>query len=479
MDGVFQHLTFNVAGGSVTKTTIDGRAVYVADAVLLTHDVHEGSNGPLYYPDTDLSKNPASWDGVPIIAKGHPMKDGKPVLALNNKAVIEEVGVGYIKDTVYNDKLKTKMVFDVEKTKKVDPRIAIALEANQSFEISTGLEHLIELTSGTFNGVKYKGKAVDYKPDHVAVLMEGEGACGKKKGCGCNVPTVNKALTVNDASFGRIMSGVRQAMEEKFGYVYIRDVYDGFFVYQKGYSNTDPLLMRKYSVNKEGKVTIADGDPVTVNWVTEYRTADGSFVGNCSPQKENDVDKTQIVNELISKGGWVEDERAWLMSLNDGQLKKMHSTLTVNTPNPNPDPTPKPGVGGTTTNPNPQQGNGSRTLEQELAGMNPRYRAIVTNAMKQDDSVRKQYIATINEATKTADVNFSEKWLTDQDTDTLRLMAHIAGVGTTTTNGSSYSGGGGSFLGQATVPNSAVTNNNTKVVQPLVPRSVMEEVGKK
>ncbi|MFK5283364.1 hypothetical protein ACI3PL_27700, partial [Lacticaseibacillus paracasei] len=54
----------------------------------------------------------------------------------------------------------------------------------------TGLFVKPVVESGTHKGKEYVAKATDYKPDHLAIILNGEGACSLKDGAGL---LVNKA----------------------------------------------------------------------------------------------------------------------------------------------------------------------------------------------------------------------------------------------------------------------------------------------
>lgn len=463
MERIFQTVTFNIAGG-VTEETIDGKVYLVADTVMLTEGVHKGSNGKLLYRADQLSKNTSSWDNKPIVLNHPTDKDGKPALARDLPEYVEKYGLGFLKNTTWNGKLRTKSYFDKEKTKKVEPRVLLALESNKTIEVSTGLAMEIDKTSGTFNGESYDSDTKGYDPDHLAVLLEHKGACDVKKGCGANVTNcgdktdcqcetcvanAGKSTDQNNPSFRKIITGIQDAVYKQFGYnVYVRDVYDGYFIYGKEYDKSSPLYKKTYSLNKEGEVTIGTEVPEQVKFHQEYRTVkDGTFVGNCSP-KETEMDKKAVINKLISSGTWKEEDRPWLETQPEDKLTRLEATL------PAPEKK-KPAVVANDNKP------AVPTDEAAwLASAPPRIRSIVANSLQREEKEKKDLIATINSGMESREMRFTDEWLNAQDADVLKVLADMAAPALITSGGTNWRGA------------ATVANTRTHTEEALVPTQI-------
>jgi hypothetical protein len=464
MDEVYETFTFNTSGDS-SEEVINGEPYVVVPVVMLTEDVHNGSKGKLYYPADELKASPSSWDKLPITA-GHPKKDGKSVLA-NNEEGLKEFGIGFLENTLWDGKLRTKAKYNKAKADKADPRIIPAIKSGKPVEVSTGLLMKIENKKGKFNGREYDGIAREYKGDHLATLLDSEGACNTKKGCGAN-PVTNEACTCdeckekaineakpveNEASFRRVMSGLSEQMYKRFGYnVYITDVYNGFFIYStEGYRDKAKLYKRQYSVNKEGEVELKDGEPIPVKYVQEYRTESGTFVGNCS-NREPEMTKKQKIDQLITNGGWVEADRAWLEAQDDDKLNRL---AVISKPQAPPIPTnnqEKPPALPLVNNQNPAPATGTLCPEDI---------EILNEAKVQRAAEKAGLIATINAAMANKPQSFTQEWLDVQPLNVLRAMASLHQQPQQVIVGA----GQGNYRGKATVANVITPHQEP----PLVP----------
>lgn len=436
MTQILQTLTFN-AGGTAVEETIDGRVYLVTNGVMLTEGVHEGTSGKLYYPDEELAKNPSKWDKIPITS-GHP-RDGTTLLtANNNKPVLDQFGLGFIDGTSYSDKkLRTRLYFDKEKTQQVEPRIVLALNAGAPFEGSTGVLLDIEDKKGTFNGVPFTGVARNYNGDHYAALMDTKGACDLKKGCGCNV--ANEAtvqpFVLNDASYQRIARNIQTAMETRGWYsVYVRDVYNGFFVYGRDSYRTDGTYYKQeYSVNKDGEVTLSEKPPEELKYVQEYRTKkDNKYVGNCSPEpKEPEVDKKTRINQLITNGSWTEADRPWLEALPDDKLNRLPDRV----------PTPAPSPVQTNNQTPVVQTPAPSPVVPQVPTFNQEDLEILAEAKAARAQEKASLIAVINQATSSKPTSFAPGYLEGLSVPVLRTMASIATPsGQVVMNGGNFTG---------------------------------------
>jgi hypothetical protein len=189
----------NIAGG-VRKEIFSGREYIVAPLSLIVPGVLNGSKGSLYYPVEELRKEPSAWNGMPIVVN-HPTKNGKPVSARDPR-ILERYGIGTVFNTGMNGKLGAEGWFEVEATRRVDARVLDALTVGRPLELSTGLftDNESAPPDAVFNSPSgprpYKYIARNYRPDHLAILPDGKGACSINDGCG---------VLVNDAFLGLIL----------------------------------------------------------------------------------------------------------------------------------------------------------------------------------------------------------------------------------------------------------------------------------
>jgi len=191
---LFQKITTNFTG-MVRNDTMEGRDYLVAPMIMIVEGVHEGSNGPLYYPAEELAKTPAVWNTKPIVVY-HPQANGEgisacdPDILTNRKVgVIMNTSIGEVEVKINKEKtklaaLRAEAWLEVDRMKKVDERIAEAVEKNEMMELSTGLFTDNEDVEGEWNGEPYIAIARNYRPDHLALLPDLVGACSIEDGAG-------------------------------------------------------------------------------------------------------------------------------------------------------------------------------------------------------------------------------------------------------------------------------------------------------
>jgi hypothetical protein len=175
------------------RATIDGREYIVAPVTMLVPGVLNGSQGALFYPAQEVARNYDAWNGMPLVVR-HPTINGVYVSA-RRPDVLQNYGIGWVYNAhIYKDNLKGEGWFDIEKTRKVDNALLTRLESGQPIEVSTGLftENTLADNGASHNGKPYAYVARNYKPDHLAILPDEQGACSVNDGCGINVNAAKK-----------------------------------------------------------------------------------------------------------------------------------------------------------------------------------------------------------------------------------------------------------------------------------------------
>lgn len=173
------------------RQTLNGREFVVADVVMLKEGVLNGSKGPLFYPLEEIARYPGMWNGFPLTTPTHPLAaNGLPISARSPEAW-NRYTVGYI----FNDRMVGKarhaeIWVDVEIANKLEPRLVPRVLSNKPINVSTGLfttdERLAQNMTWT-DGKTYTHIARNYRPDHLAILLDDLGACSVRDGCGVNV----------------------------------------------------------------------------------------------------------------------------------------------------------------------------------------------------------------------------------------------------------------------------------------------------
>ncbi|QDS91879.1 hypothetical protein FF011L_06150 [Roseimaritima multifibrata] len=178
-------ITHNVHNQYVRQATEGGKDYLVAPVAMLVPGVHKGSGGALLYTKEELAKRPGQWNGVPVTV-GHPAIGGVPV-------AVAEVGtsqtVGMIRNAHWDHrKLRAEAWLEVERLRQLAPSVLTALEQGKPMEVSTGLfTDNVPAPSANYGGQGNAGftkVATNFRPDHLALLVTGKGACAVVDGCG-------------------------------------------------------------------------------------------------------------------------------------------------------------------------------------------------------------------------------------------------------------------------------------------------------
>ncbi len=179
-------LTANVSG-KVRHATRHGRPYLVAPMTLIVPGVLEGSRGKILYEPADVARDPEAWNGMPMVVR-HPLAPDGRHLSARTPGVLESQGAGDVfgAGNSPTGNLAVEGWFDVEALRRVWADGLSKLQSGQPIELSTGLylDTVPAPPGAVYNGRPYTHIARNYRPDHVALLPDGPGACSIKDGCG-------------------------------------------------------------------------------------------------------------------------------------------------------------------------------------------------------------------------------------------------------------------------------------------------------
>lgn len=330
--------------------TYMGRKHLVVPVVMMVEGVHCGSAGPLLHSIDELGKYPASWNGIPVSIQ-HPEQDGQYISA-NSPEVLERHTVGQVFNThVDGGKLKAECWIDIERITLISPEACAYLQNKRPLEVSIGVFTDDIATEGDWNGEHYLAVATNHRPDHLALLPGGRGACSWADGAGIRANTdkkggkpldivntlkdlVKKGYSVlsfqGNEGFRVIMEQVQTTLDgydTELKFHYLAEVFADHFVYEvatrlnpESYTTVRKFYKRAYMVNADGKVILAEDatevmrkimyDPITANNM-KYKRKDDVNVGN-----EN-------VNILVQGGAFSEKDREWLEGLDPDRLAQL------------------------------------------------------------------------------------------------------------------------------------------------------------
>lgn len=355
-------ITFKAETGKSRREKFNDVEHLVIPVIALVEGVLQGANseGPELALASEFGKAPSGWNGRPVTIN-HPEIRGKHVSA-NSPDVLETEQIGQLFNTVLDGKkLKTEAWINVDRANElggeIESTVARLLDG-EVVEVSTGLFSDIEEAEGTHEGERFLGVWRNVVPDHLAVLSEGQiGSCSIADGCGANRANShykgnggmnnlgdksNKSVASNlktpddgndiqetlslfekiksfvgfqtnkELSHTSIHRAIEAGMADEEGFSFVVDVFKDSFIVQ----TEDGLFRRNFKITSSGKVKLSE-DRVAVR-------PEIDFV-ELKTNEETVMDKEKFVSELIANEAnlFEEDEKNWLLSLDEKQLEKL------------------------------------------------------------------------------------------------------------------------------------------------------------
>lgn len=353
----------------VRHVTYEGRHTMVVPVVMMAEGVHVGNHGATYYPVSELGRIPEAWNGIPIVIQ-HPEDAAGNQISANSPEVIECGLVGRVYN-VHMDgpKLRGECYLDEARLRSISAAAHNAINNGLPLEVSAGIFTEEDRTPGTWNGEDYSTIAINHRPDHLALLPGGRGACSWNDGCGIRANKeggaknldINKVIqsmkesihagigvyvnasefATNECGYREIMSKIQtklDGMDDDVKVHFLTDVYKDRFIYEvrnrsamDGPAGEPAMYQRNYSLKDDSSIEF-DGEPVGVRRQVEYVTqsqkgeitamADQATKKPCCPGK---VDL--LIKSVLNT--YSEADKPWLNELTEEQINKMIDTDTL------------------------------------------------------------------------------------------------------------------------------------------------------
>ena len=326
----------------IRTETHQGRQHLVVPVVMMVEGVHSGSRGPLFHSSDELGRVVAAWNGIPITIQHPQTKDGDYISANIPEQVDRAVG------RVYNahmdgDKLKAEAWIDIEKAQAISPEALAYIRQQRPLDVSVGVFTDEEESEGEWNGESYSAIAHNHRPDHLALLPGGRGACSWADGCGIRVnsetmkdfkdlKTLNQQgfaviPVVNATGFMEVLQKVSaklDAMDNDLRIYFLEELYEDRVIYRvrDRQNDTSTLYQTTYSVSEDGKVEFT-GEPQEVRKNVSY---DVLTAGRFRRTKFNNNKTNTAMNKKVEKlianteCKFTNCDREWLEGLTDNQL---------------------------------------------------------------------------------------------------------------------------------------------------------------
>lgn len=348
---------------TATENVLEGKKQLIVPVTMIVEGVLNGSAGPLLHLAEEFGKIPESWNGIPIVIY-HPEQDGHGISA-NSPDVIDQGKIGMVFYSHMEDnKLRAQAWLDEEKLGIVSNETLLAVQAGKEMELSVGVYTENETISGVWNGIKYDAIARNHRPDHLALLPDGVGACSIEDGCGIrnnqkkgekDVDRLEALKVIRESNYSVIEIGVnmdqglKQKLDELYDLVrslrvqpdaqgnggswtYLEEAYDTYLIY----SVEDGKGYKYYKCNYQFSVTDGKagfvGNPIEVVRKVEFESVINNEGLNLNKEKETKsmVEKCtpcveKKVGEIIANKAtkFTEVDREWLQTLELAVLEKM------------------------------------------------------------------------------------------------------------------------------------------------------------
>lgn len=356
------HYGLKAQNYTIREEMHQGRKHLVIPVIMLKEGVHAGSHGPLLHLADEMGRFPGAWDGIPISVQ-HPVMDGYNV-SCNSPDVIDSQAVGRVYHTQMDgSRLRAEAYIDLEAITRISPEALRYIRQGLPLDVSVGVFTDDEQVTGDWMGEAYQAIARGHRPDHLALLPGGVGACSWADGCGVRTNekggahvTDNEKLeatlkklalagfSANQLSYGDIsqkIQGKLDRMDDDTKVHYLEETYPGFFIYRvrgRGDMPMNPdgemLFKRTYTSQGDGSVEFTgEAQPVVkqVDYVNANKNKEVATMaendkkkGGCCPEKVE-----LLIQNADTK--WAEGDRELLLTMTAEQLEKLAPVVEVKT----------------------------------------------------------------------------------------------------------------------------------------------------
>lgn len=414
----------------VRNDSMEGRDYIVCPAAILVEGVHNGSYGPIFYPEDEISKTPEVWNHKPVVVY-HPDAPTAcdPDILTNRK-------IGIMMNTRWDGKLRTEVWLEEERVKVVDERIWEAIENKEVMELSTGLFGDLENSEGEWEGEEYKGVLRNYRPDHLALLPDQIGACSTADGAGflcVNSETkklklsqsfadsyfpILKAVGIDTDKLVRMEMGheeIRRQLADLVSvadtFAWVEEVYSDYFIYEVN----GKLYKQGYEVKNEKLSLKGISDPVE-------RKVSYEPVKNTTEKKGSIMDK--VVEYLINSKhtNFTAEDKELLENQDEAVLKRWkesaeaaEQSVLENQETEETEETEETSV-------NNQETQKPMTLNEFLNSAPPEFRGMVTEGIRTHNAEKQSCVEKILASPKN---QYTAEMLNAKELSELRILANM------------------------------------------------------
>lgn len=363
-----------ISSYTITEKQHAGTKHLVVPVTMIVQGVLPGSLGPLLHLAEDFGKFPESWNGIPVVIN-HPQINGKNVSA-NISTIIDTGCVGRIYNTFVTEgtppELKAECWLEETKLSTISIDTYNAVKKGQPIEVSVGVFTENEPEEGEYSGIQYNAIARNHRPDHLALLPGGVGACSLADGCGIhanekkgvnNVKDLQEAIEIINAKGLKVYpivdnseSGLKEKLDDLRDlvyslnnpnpssdmnsdvYNYLEEAFDDYLIYETNGKDNEKYFKRNYQIRADNGMPEFTGDPVEVVKKIEYKNVVVANVFKRTKESKSMSEKctpcvAKKASELIANTNtkFTEDNRVWLESLELDVLESLEpNTISTN-----------------------------------------------------------------------------------------------------------------------------------------------------
>lgn len=363
---------------TIRNEMYEGQSHIVVPVVMMVEGVHAGSKGPLLHTMDEIGRFPESWNGIPVTIQ-HP-QEGDNFISANSPEAIGKYSVGRIFNVhIDTNKLKAEAWINVDRITSLSPIALQHIKEQQPLDVSTGA-FLEEIESqGQYNNEQYIAIATNLRPDHLALLPGGVGACSWNDGCGIRVNkkggimeeegkkvektksviTINKGDNPIEITMKELVNEnlsvfpitnevgyveIRQLIQRKLDSMdtetrvhYLRELFSNFFIYEVTIRDAEvegPLLYKRfYTVQEDGGIEFT-GEPQRVkrevNYIIVNKLVRTTKKGGKTMDEEKKPCCPDKVDALIANKAtkWSKDDKEWLLTQSEEMIEKLFPVET-------------------------------------------------------------------------------------------------------------------------------------------------------
>jgi len=261
------------------KISKSGDTYTIRDVVPIVDDIVMNS---VAYPAAEVNKAYQSLNNTAAPA-GHPRDSEGNFVSAADAVAMQQYWVGAAVTNARKDgeavlvdiTVNANQAAAMDAGKRLLERLdaAIAGNAGEPIHVSTGVFLRKKAAKGESKGKAYNAIASDMTFDHLAILLDEQGAGTPEEGVGMwlnqagesePVFAVNLETNSDELSFSAIAMKLAEALQDG---AYVVDIFDKYFVYRLG----DSFYKSDYYIDSENVVSLI-GDPQQVERKTEYDT---------------------------------------------------------------------------------------------------------------------------------------------------------------------------------------------------------------